>query len=152
MDRVPTMKFDPEEHHNNVYDVFTEFIEEFTYEYDAFAKEPPNDLDAAGKAAWILQNKRKVSLGRFASRNLEKDYKEATTAEERPTNDAMMRASMSLSWMLKPSLAGGYARNLGSSNASKNTLIRVDAHRSGLSAILMQGNSVDYPTRKIPPA
>ena len=85
MEKLSTQKFDPEEHTNNVYDAFCEFVEEFAYEYEAIAKEPPKDLDAAGKEAWVKQNKRKVFLGKFATRNLQKDFEEAVTAAERLT-------------------------------------------------------------------
>ena len=79
-------KFDPEEHKTNVYDKFTDFIDSFAYEYDAITKEPPKDLpDEAAKTAWIEKNKRKIFLGRFASRNLQRDFEEATTVAERTT-------------------------------------------------------------------
>ena len=67
-------KFDPEEHHNNTYEAFCDFVKKFTYEYEAIAKEPPKDLNAQERAAWILQNKRKVFLGKFASTNLINDF------------------------------------------------------------------------------
>ena len=75
-------KFDPEPHRDNVYDAFKEFIESFQYEYDAIAKDPPTG-DAPTQAAWVEQNKRKIFLGRFASRNLQKDYEDAVTEGER---------------------------------------------------------------------
>ena len=74
MNKISTPKFDPEEHQNNVYEAFSDFVDEFTYEYDAIAKDPPKDLDENAKAAWIEQNKRKVFLGKFASRNLQKHF------------------------------------------------------------------------------
>ena len=85
MEKVSTHKFDPEEHQNNVYEAFGEFVEEFAYEYDAIAKEPPKDLDDPAKTAWIQQNKRKVFLGKFATRNLQKNFEEAVAAGERST-------------------------------------------------------------------
>ena len=57
---------------------FKEFIESFQYEYDAIAKDP-----APTQAAWVERNKRKIFLGRFASRNLQKDYEDAVTEGER---------------------------------------------------------------------
>ena len=75
-------KFDPELHRGNVYDAFKEFIESFQYEYDAIAKDLPTG-DAPTQAAWVEQNKRKIFLGRFASRNLQKDYEDAVTDGER---------------------------------------------------------------------
>ena len=79
-------KFDPEDHKISVYDKFTDFIDSFAYEYDAIAKEPPKYLpDEAAKTAWIEKNKCKIFLGRFTSRNLQRDFEEATTAAERTT-------------------------------------------------------------------
>ena len=46
-------------------------VDEFQYEYDAIAKDPPKELksnDAQEK--WIQQNKCKIFLGRFASQHL----------------------------------------------------------------------------------
>ena len=85
MDKISTVKFDPEEHQNNVYEAFVEFLDEFTYEYDAIAKEPPKDLDAAAKTAWISQNKRKVFLGKFSSRNLQKTFEQVVVEDQRAT-------------------------------------------------------------------
>ena len=85
MDKIATRKFDPEEHQNNAYEASIEFVEEYTYEYDAIAKEPPKDLNDEQKVAWIAQNKRKVFLGKFASRNLQKTFEQAVTAAERAT-------------------------------------------------------------------
>ena len=85
MNKISTPKFDPEENQHNVYEAFCDFVEEFAYEYDAIAKEPPKDLDATQTTAWIGQNKRKIFLGKFASRNLQKDFEEAVASEERST-------------------------------------------------------------------
>ncbi len=85
MNKISIPKFDPEEHQNNVYEAFTDFVDEFAYEYDAIAKDPPKDLSEEDKAAWIKQNKRKVFLGKFASRNLQKHFEEAIAAEQRAT-------------------------------------------------------------------
>ena len=46
-------------------------------------KGPPESLDAAGKQAWLDQEQRKMFLGRFASRNLQRQLEEVTTTEER---------------------------------------------------------------------
>ena len=92
MDKVTTKKFDPDEHKNNVYEAFSDFLDEFKYEYAALAKDPPKDLDAPAKAAWVAQHKRKVFLGKFASRNLQKDFEEAVpkVQQETITYDAMV--------------------------------------------------------------
>ena len=85
MDKITIPKFEPEDHQLNVYEAFCEFVEEFTYEYDSLAKEPPKDLNEAQKLAWIAQNKRKVFLGKFASRNLQKIFEEEVPSAERST-------------------------------------------------------------------
>ena len=74
-------KFDPEKHRANVYDAFMEYVEAFQYEYDAIARDPPSD--EADKAAWVEINKRKVFLGRYASRSFQKDYEDTVTPVER---------------------------------------------------------------------
>lgn len=47
MEKLTVPKFDPEDHQNNAYEAFVEFVEEYAYEYEAIAKEPPKDLDDA---------------------------------------------------------------------------------------------------------
>ena len=79
-------KFDQEIHKGNAFQAFQDFIDSFRYEYEAIAKDPPRDLpDETAKLAWIEQNKRKIFLGRFASRNLQRAYEEITTDAERST-------------------------------------------------------------------
>ena len=74
MDKITTHKFDPEEHRGNAYEAFCEFVEEFTYEYAAIRKDPPKDMPDAEKTAWKAQKKKDVFLGKFASRNLQKNF------------------------------------------------------------------------------
>ena len=62
---------------------FDEFVSSFHYTYEAIARDPPNKFTPLEKAVWIDQNKRKLFLGRFASRNLQKEYEEAISEEER---------------------------------------------------------------------
>ena len=76
-------KFDPEEHQGNVYEAFCDFIDSFQYEYDAIAREPPKESSDVQKAAWIEQDKRKIFLGRFASRNLQRDFEEVVPEKNR---------------------------------------------------------------------
>ena len=79
-------KFDQELHKGNAFQAFQDFIDSYRYEYEAIAKDPPKEVEGAeAKAAWIEQNKRKLFLGRFASRNLQRAYEEVTTEEERST-------------------------------------------------------------------
>ena len=85
MEKAVVSKFDPEEHKNNVYDAFVEFVGEFKYAYKAIAKAPPKDLGDDARAAWILQNKRDVFLGKFASRNLQKAFEEVVPEAQHDT-------------------------------------------------------------------
>jgi len=82
-------KFDPDSNTctGNVYESFCDFIDEFQYEYDAVAKEPPKETckTEKEKAAWVQINKRKVFLGKYCSRGVQKVYEEVTKVEERPT-------------------------------------------------------------------
>ena len=79
-------KFDPEEHNGSAYEAFLEFLDSIYYEYDAIAKDPPKEQETvAQKAAWIEQNKRKIFLGKFASKNLQREYEEVTTSAKRTT-------------------------------------------------------------------
>ena len=77
-------KFDPEEHKGSVYEAFNEFVDKFQYEYNAIAKDPPKELEFNdAPEEWIQQNKRKIFLGRFASRNLKKEYEEVVPELQR---------------------------------------------------------------------
>ena len=95
-------KFDPELHKGNTYDAFVDFVDSFVYEYDAIAKEPPNHLkEPAEIEVWIQQNKRKQFLGRFASRNFQKDYEEEISLNER-SNISFTRMVEALKQRYKP--------------------------------------------------
>ena len=74
VDKVATRMSNPEEQQNNVYEASVEFVDEFRYEYNVVAKEPPKNLDAEQKTAWISQDKLKVFLGKFSSCNLQKPF------------------------------------------------------------------------------
>ena len=78
-------KFDPSDAPDNLLESFNDFVSSFAYIYEAIAKEPPTTLaeDEAGKARWIEQQKRKVFLGKYASRNLQRELEEATTETQR---------------------------------------------------------------------
>ena len=78
-------KYDPANHPENLHDAFVEFVDSFKYQYDAIAKEPSSDLSPAEKTAWIQQNMRKQFLGKFASRNFQKDYEDAFAESLRST-------------------------------------------------------------------
>ena len=78
-------KFDPDNHRGACYDAFIDYCEAYAYEYEAIAKDPASTLNAEEKEEWIQINKRKLFLGRFASRNLQKDFEEVVPEAERST-------------------------------------------------------------------
>ena len=79
-------KFDPEEHKGNALEAFQDFVDSYKYEYEAIAREPPKELKIdVLKKAWMEQNKRKIFLGKFSSRNMQRTFEEVTTEEERST-------------------------------------------------------------------
>ena len=79
-----TIKYDPELHKGNLLESFNEFVKEFSYAYEARAKkQPPDDLDAAGRRRWLEADRRKMFLGSFATRNLQKQLEEVSTENER---------------------------------------------------------------------
>ena len=82
-DGIKIEKFDPSDHPDNLLESFNEFVSAFAYTYEAIAKEPPSTLEVAAKTTWISQNKRKVFLGKFSSRCLQRELEEATTETER---------------------------------------------------------------------
>ena len=85
-------KFDPEEGHTSVLEAFQEFVSQFQYSYDAMNREPPSSTrEEPAIRAWGSLDRRKVFLGRFAHRNLQKLYEELTTVENR---EAMTFADM----------------------------------------------------------
>ena len=75
------LKFDPADHPGNLYEAFGEFIDSFQYEYEAIAKAPPTGT--TDTAAWTQQDKRKQLLGRFSSRNFQRDFEDETSLTER---------------------------------------------------------------------
>ena len=85
-----------EEHRDNLYDSFHEFVDSFHYEYDAIAKNQSN-RDANIQAAQIEQNKRKTFLGRFALRNFQKDYEDVAL----PANCSAMTFSQMVTELKK---------------------------------------------------
>ena len=76
-------KFEPKDHTDNLLEAFDEFVSSFVYTYAAISREPPEKFTPVQKGAWVEQNKRKIFLGKFSSRNLQKEYEEATVEEER---------------------------------------------------------------------
>ena len=62
---------------------FSEFVSSFHYSYEALNREPPINLKPAERGIWLGKDKRKVFLGRFAHRNLQKRFEDATDPDER---------------------------------------------------------------------
>ena len=83
--QVKVKKFDPDLHGNNLYDAFQEFVDSFHYEYEVVAKQPAATLTDEEKAAWVLQDKRKVFLGKYASRTLQRHSEDEVAVAERST-------------------------------------------------------------------
>ena len=77
-------KFDPAEHPGNLYDAFCEFIDAFAYEYEALPGRtaPTGTTDVE---AWTELDRRRQLLGRFASRNLQKDFEDEVAEADRST-------------------------------------------------------------------
>ena len=78
--------FDPTADPAMVFDRFEEFIAAFHYRYMSITKEPPAEhATEPQQKAWHQQNKKKILLGKFASRSLQRDFEDCVTAEERDT-------------------------------------------------------------------
>ena len=76
-------KFDPADHPADLFDAFINFIDAFAYEYEAITKEPPSGESDVAK--WHDLNRRKQFLGKFASRNFQKDFEDCVPLAERAT-------------------------------------------------------------------
>ena len=75
-------KFDPSANRDNALESFNEFIANYKYTYEALNREVPRDLDAAARANWIAMDKKRVFLGRHASRGLQKELEAVSTTAE----------------------------------------------------------------------
>ena len=77
-------KFDQEGGHTSVLEAFQEFIGQFGYSYDALNRDPPSSIkEEDAIKAWRTIDRRKLFLGRYAHRNLQKLYEELTTMDTR---------------------------------------------------------------------
>ena len=88
-------KFNPEEAHSSVLEAFQDFVSEFRYTYDALARDPPATVREDNQIRqWRVKDQRKVFLGRFAHRNMQKLYEEMIPAADHDgmTFDNMVRA------------------------------------------------------------
>ena len=78
--------FDPTTDPAMVFARFEEFIAAFHYKYMSITKEPPAEHNTdALRHAWHQQNKKKLLLGKFASRSLQRDFEDCVVADERDT-------------------------------------------------------------------
>ena len=76
------MKFDTYRNQDGLLEAFDEFAAQFSLVYDALNRESPNALQPAQKIVWVERDKRKVFLGRYSDRNLQKRYEDMTAPEE----------------------------------------------------------------------
>ena len=88
-------QFDPTDHTVDLYDAFNEFVANFHYKYQSWTKEPPTGVETEeAKKNWHQANKRKYFLGRFSSRNLQRDFEDLVPEGDRDTitfNDMINR-------------------------------------------------------------
>ena len=78
----PFDKFDPTEHPGNVYDKFCEFVDSFGYVYESLGRRAPTGTTDV--PAWTELDKRRVFLGRCASRSLQLDYEDEVPSKVPP--------------------------------------------------------------------
>ena len=76
-------KFDPADDPANVHKNFSEFVAAFAYEYEAITKQPP--ADEADPVKWHEINKRRQFLGKYVSRNFQRDFEDTVDVQSRTT-------------------------------------------------------------------
>ena len=84
--KVAYKQFDPAnvKDGESVLSQFSEFCRSFGYSYEALNRKPPGTENTQIlKAAWIQQDKRRIFLGEFSSRNLQIEYEQSTTEIQR---------------------------------------------------------------------
>ena len=74
------IKFDPSENKDNALEAFNEFIANYHYVYESLNREAPRGLEDIG--AWVAVDKKRVFLGRHASRALQKELEAVSTEAE----------------------------------------------------------------------
>ena len=76
--------FNPNEHTDNLLESFNNYVSSFHYVYDSIGKEPPASVTEEGaKKTWRETQKRKIFLGRHATRELQQEYEDCTNPEDR---------------------------------------------------------------------
>jgi len=84
--------FDPTAHQDGVLEAFREFVSAFHYTYDALNREIPSSCQGEdARLAWRNIDKKRVFLGKFSHRNLQKQLEDCSTSDER---EAMNFADM----------------------------------------------------------
>ena len=82
------VKFNQEDEHASVVEAFQEFVASYKYSYDALNREAPSSIkEDAAILNWRKKDRRKVFLGKYAHRNLQRLYEDATTEDERENMD-----------------------------------------------------------------
>ena len=95
MDLKYPKKFDPNDFPDNTLEAFKDFVHQYGYIYDSLNRDPPNSVKTDAEIrSWISKDKRKVFLGRFSHRNLQKQYEDLTEsgAREEMTFENMIKA------------------------------------------------------------
>ena len=84
--------FDPTAHQDGVLEAFREFVSAFHYTYDDLNWEIPSSCqDENARRAWRNIDKKRVFLGKFSHRNLQKQLEDCSTSDGR---EAMNFADM----------------------------------------------------------
>ena len=84
MDLKDPKKFDPNDFPDNTLEAFKDFVHQYGYIYDSLNRDPPNSAKTDAEIrSWISKDKRKVFLGRFSHRNLQKQYEDLTESGAR---------------------------------------------------------------------
>ena len=77
-------KFDPNCYQEGFLEAFMEFGCQYNYSYEALGREPPASANTPElKAEWQELDKRKIFLGKYEDRNLQKRYEDLTSEAER---------------------------------------------------------------------
>ena len=91
MDLKDPKKFDPNDFPDNTLEAFKDFVHQYGYIYDSLNRDPPNSVKTDAEIrSWISKDKRKVFLGRFSHRNLQKQYEDLTESGAREEIEAFI--------------------------------------------------------------
>ena len=77
-------RFDPDTAGDNLLEALNEYASEFAYKYDALSREAPRSAKTEPEIkAWVEQDMRKIFLGRFVTRGMQKIFEEITEPSAR---------------------------------------------------------------------